>query len=321
MSTSLRIGTRGSALALAQTAVIESALAREGLATERVTVATKGDVIRDVPLAEIGAVALFTKELDDALLRGTVDLAVHSLKDLPTALPDGIVIAAVARREDPSDALVTRIPMAWRDLPPTSTVATSSLRRRAQLLAARPDLDVVPIRGNVDTRLATLSRTPTMTATILATAGLLRLGLEGVIAERLDADVMLPAPGQGAIAVAVRGDDRRVRLALARSVHHQETAIAVAAERALMRCLEGGCQAPIAALARNAGGDKATFRLRARILSPDGSRVVEGSEVAHVADESEAPQLGERLAEILLRQGAREIMDTIRRSKDAGGAA
>jgi len=319
VSTPLRIGTRGSALALAQTAVIESALGRLGMPTTRVTVRTTGDVVHDVPLSAIGSVALFTKELDEALLRGDVDLAVHSLKDLPTTLPEGVAIAAVARREDPSDALVTRTPMSWRDLPPTGTVATSSVRRRAQLLAARPDLDVVPIRGNVDTRLTTLSRTPSMAATILAAAGLIRLGLAAMISERLEPDVMLPAPGQGAIAVTVRSDDDRVRQALAEGVHHRTTAIAVAAERALMRRLEGGCQAPIGALARNAGGDEATFRLRARVLTPDGSRVVEGSEVAHIVDEAGAPQLGERLAESLLRQGAGEIMDAIRRTEGYGG--
>ncbi len=207
----LRIGTRSSALAVWQTERVRSLLRVTGSETERVEIKTTGDLTPDVPLSMIGSRALFTKQIDDALLENRIDLAVHSLKDLPTELPSGIIIAAVSTREDPRDALVGRGPLRWTELPPAAMIATSSLRRRAQLLSFRPDLRIVDLRGNVDTRLAKLDARPEWSGIVLATAGLVRLGLAERIGERLPPDVMLPAPGQGALAVTVRVDDAEVQ--------------------------------------------------------------------------------------------------------------
>jgi hydroxymethylbilane synthase len=193
--------------------------------------------VQHVPLARIGSTALFTRQIDEAMLEGRIDLAVHSLKDLPTTLPEGITLAAVAEREDARDALVGRGPIRWADIPEGATVATSSLRRRAQLLHLRPDVVVVDIRGNVDTRLARLDRTPEWTAILLAAAGLVRLDLGHRIGERLPPEVMLPAPGQGALAVTARTGDAAAIAAARAAVHHPPTALAVAAERkAAARC-------------------------------------------------------------------------------------
>src|SRR3954454_21269515 len=181
----LRVGTRGSALALWQTEQVRAKLAAAGRATERLEIRTTGDLVQQVPLSRIGSRALFTKQIDDAMLEGRIDLAVHSLKDLPTVLPEGIGLVAVSEREDPRDALVGRGPLAWRDLPHEAVLATSSLRRRAQLLHLRPDFRVRDVRGNVDTRLAKLDATPEWTGLLLAAAGLLRLGFADRIGERL----------------------------------------------------------------------------------------------------------------------------------------
>ena len=207
MSSSLRVGTRGSALALWQTEQVRTRLADSGIATERLEIRTTGDLVPQVPLSQIGSRALFTRQIDDAMLEGRIDLAVHSLKDLPTTLPEGIVLAAVAEREDPRDALVGRGPLRWDELPHGAILATSSLRRRAQLLSRRPDLSVVEIRGNVDTRLAKLDRQPEWSGILLAAAGLVRLGLGGRIGERLPAQVPVGVHGvRGALhEQAVRG--------------------------------------------------------------------------------------------------------------------
>ena len=248
MSGALRVGTRGSALAVWQTEHVRARLHAAGFATSRVEIRTTGDMVQDVPLARIGGRALFTRQIDDAMLDGRIDLAVHSLKDLPTTLPDGIVLVAVGEREDPRDALVGRGPLTWEELPERAVVATSSLRRRAQLLRVRSDLDVRDVRGNVDTRLGKLDASHDWTAIVLAAAGLVRLGYESRIGQRLPPAVMLPAPGQGALAVTAREGDAAAASA-ARSIHHGPTALAVAAERAFLRTLEGGCQVPVGALA------------------------------------------------------------------------
>ena len=301
----LRMGTRGSALALWQTEAVRTRLHALGYATERLEIRTTGDVILDIPLASIGSRALFTKQLDDAMLEGRIDLAVHSLKDLPTQLPAGIRIAAISLREDPRDALVGRGPLRWRDVPIGATIATSSLRRRAQLLSARPDLSVVDVRGNVDTRLAKLDRSDLWSATLLATAGLVRLGLAARIGERLDPALMLPAPGQGALAVTTRSDDARAAAAAA-VLHHEPTATAVTAERAFLRRLEGGCQVPVAALAELVDGQ---LRLRGRVASLDGSVVVEGE---RSAAPDAAAALGLALAEELIGRGADRVLAEVR---------
>jgi hydroxymethylbilane synthase len=307
----LRVGTRGSALALWQTEWIRDRLSAAGHATERVEIRTTGDMVADVPLARIGSVALFTRQIDDAMLAGRIDLAVHSLKDLPTELPSGIAIAAVAQREDPSDALVGRGPVRWSEVPHGAAVATSSLRRRAQLLHARPDLRIMDLRGNVDTRLAKLDREPEWTAIVLAAAGLLRLGAGDRIGERLPSEVMLPAPGQGALAVTARADDPAAIAVARAAVHHEPTAMAVGAERAFLRRMEGGCQVPVAALAvlDPAGRE---IRLEGRVISLGGERVARGQESRPVRSHQDADRAGEALAERLLGEGAAAILAEVR---------
>jgi hydroxymethylbilane synthase len=307
----LRIGTRGSALALWQTEWVRERLGRTGHETERVEIRTTGDIVQDVPLYRIGSRALFTKQIDDALLDGRIDLAVHSLKDLPTILPEGIVLAAVGEREDPSDALVGRGPgqLTWDSLPHGGVVATSSLRRRAQLLHVRADLRVVDLRGNVGTRVAKLDEREEWSAVILATAGLVRLGLALRIGQRLPPEVMLPAPGQGALGVTARAGDAVVAAAARGAVHHPPTALAVLSERAFLGALEGGCQVPVAALATVREG---ALRLHGRVVALGGERAVEGIEMGPAVNEQAAEAVGVALAERLLDDGADEILAAVR---------
>ncbi|HEV8151134.1 MAG TPA: hydroxymethylbilane synthase [Gemmatimonadales bacterium] len=315
MALQLRLGTRGSPLALWQAQRVQQLLERAGTKTELVPIRTTGDVIADVPLSRIGTVAIFTARLDEALLAGRIDLAVHSLKDLPTSSPAGIELAAVSEREDPRDALIGRGPLRWQELPPGAVIATSSLRRRAQLLRARPDLELVEVRGNVETRLAKLDATPEWTATILAVAGLVRLGLAARIGERLPYELMLPAPGQGALAITVRAGDQSSAATARAAVQDEATALCVAAERALLRRLEGGCQVPVGAHAnlRRQGGSS-TLQLIGRVVSLDGRESVEQSLTAPAADPAAAAALGEALAEILLDSGASRILEQVRRT-------
>jgi hydroxymethylbilane synthase len=309
----LRVGTRGSALALWQTERIRGLLAGAGHPTEQVEIRTTGDIVQDLPLARIGTTALFTRQIDEAMLAGRIDLAVHSLKDLPTELPSGIAIAAIGEREDPSDALVGRGPLRLSEVPRGATVATSSLRRKAQLLHARPDLRAQDIRGNVDTRLAKLDGNREWSAILLAAAGLLRLGLGHRIGERLPPEVMLPAPGQGALAVTARADDAGAIAAARAAVHHAPSALAVSAERAFLRRLEGGCQVPVAALARlESTGGSTELRLEGRVLSLGGDRIAEGGERGLVRTPQDAARLGSSLAERLLREGAAAILTELR---------
>jgi hydroxymethylbilane synthase len=309
----LKIGTRSSALAVWQTERVRSLLRAAGCETERVEIKTTGDLTPDVALAQIGSRALFTKQIDDALLENRIDLAVHSLKDLPTELPTGIIIAAVSAREDPRDALVGRTPLRWSDLSSGAVIATSSLRRRAQLLNARPDLQIVDIRGNVDTRLAKLDARPEWSGIVLATAGLVRLGRADRIGERLPPDVMLPAPGQGALAVTVRTDDAEVQRAVHRAVHDAATSVEVAAERAFLRRLEGGCQVPVAAHAQLEGtSSRSRLRLRGRVISLGGESMVEGRDAGPASDDAAAAALGTALAERLLGEGAATILAKVR---------
>jgi hydroxymethylbilane synthase len=312
VSAALRVGTRGSALALWQAEHVRARLRDAGYETELVRIRTTGDMVQHVPLAQIGSRALFTRQIDDAMLEGRIDLAVHSLKDLPTVLPSGVALVAVGEREDPRDALVGRGPLAWKDLPQGAVLATSSLRRRAQILHVRPDIQVRDIRGNVDTRLAKLDARTEWTGIVLATAGLLRLGFGHRIGERLPGELMLPAPGQGALAVTARTGDAAAAEAAARAVHHAPTAIAVAAERAFLRTLEGGCQVPVAAHATlDAGGE---LRLHGRVVSLRGERGVEGIETAPARDERAAEGLGVTLAARLLGDGAASILVEVRAS-------
>ncbi|AEN72904.1 Porphobilinogen deaminase [Rhodothermus marinus SG0.5JP17-172] len=303
----LILGTRGSALALRQATLIRSFLEARGVSVQVEIIRTTGDHIQDVPLAKIGAKGLFTKELDQALLEGRIDLAVHSLKDLPTEMPEGLVVAAVPERAPPWDVFVAHPDFAGRleDLPTGAVVATSSLRRQAQLRAWRSDLQVVPVRGNVDTRLRKLEAEG-WHGLILAEAGLQRLGLLERVRQRIAPEILLPAVGQGALGVVCAEANRRVR-ALLQALHHAPTAAAVRAERALLHALQGGCQVPVAALAAvEADG---TLVLRGRVVSLDGRQVVEGVERGPMA---EPEAVGKALAEKLLKQGARAILEEIR---------
>jgi hydroxymethylbilane synthase len=288
-STPLKIGTRSS---------------------ELVTYRTVGDKRLDEPLSSIGAKGLFTRELEHDLERGKTQFAVHSLKDLPTDAPEELVVAAVLEREDPRDALVVNgriLAQSLDELPRGSRIGTSSLRRRAQLLAARPDLEVAELRGNVPTRLKKIDE-GRVHAAILAAAGLHRLGARQHITAYLDAPAWLPAAGQGAIAVQIRADDPATR-ELAEAMNHQPTMHAIAAERAFLGALEGGCQVPIGALAVTAPDGSGT--LHGLIASIDGSRVVRGS----IDLERTDPALsGIRLANRLRGEGATEILEGLRRA-------
>jgi hydroxymethylbilane synthase len=265
----IRIGTRGSPLALAQAEETLRLLADTGSpgpAAEVVTIRTSGDAITDRPLAEAGGKGLFTKEIDEALLAGRIDVAVHSAKDMPTRLPDGIVIAACLRREDVRDAILSPSASSLAGLRPGAVLGTSSLRRKALALRLRPDLAVVDFRGNVETRLRKLED-GAADATLLALAGLKRLGLADRAAGILDSDDWLPAIGQGAIAIAARQSDEGTRALVAR-LDHRETSIALAAERAFLAVLDGSCRTPIGGLATIIGGE---LRFRGIIVKPDGS--------------------------------------------------
>jgi hydroxymethylbilane synthase len=311
----LRIGTRASALALWQTERVRVQLAQLGYATERVEIRTTGDVVQEVPLSRLGGRAFFTKQLDDAMLEGRIDIAIHSLKDLPTELPEGIALAAVGQREDARDALVARQGLTWGTLPRGAVIATSSHRRRAQLLRARPDLELTDIRGNVDTRLKKLDGHAEWSAIVLAAAGLVRLGLSERISERLPFAVMLPAPGQGALAATIRADDAAAGEAVRRALHHEDTAIAVSAERGLLRRLQGGCQVPVGAYATvDRQGDQAMVQLHARVVALNGAVSVESVRSGSTATIEAAEMLGEALADDLLGQGGAEILRSIRES-------
>jgi hydroxymethylbilane synthase len=302
MSAPLHVGTRGSPLALWQADHVATRL--RALAGSRpvelVTIETTGDRVRDVPLSRVGGDGLFTKEIQKAVLAGTADVAVHSLKDLPTLPVEGLVLAAVPPRGPVGDVLVSRRHARFDDLPPGARVATSSLRRRSQALHRRPDLKLVDVRGNVETRLRKLDEQG-LDALILAQAGLERLGLAGQVTEVLDRSWMLPAVGQGALGLECRAEDQLTRALLA-ALDDVPTRRAVLAERALLRGLGGGCLVPIGALAVVAGGRLA---LRGAVLSPDGSRRVAG-ELSGPAEEAE--DVGRRLAQELLDRGARALL-------------
>ncbi len=292
----LRIGTRGSPLALAQANQTRDLLAHAWdlpfEAFEVVIIRTTGDRIIDRPLSEIGGKGLFTKEIEDALLAGGIDIAVHSMKDMPTLQPAGLMLDGYLEREDPRDAFVALGASAISDLQSGAVVGTSSLRRRAQLLARRPDLQVVEFRGNVQTRLKKLED-KVAEATFLAMAGLNRLRVEGVPAHAIAVEDMLPAIAQGAIGIERRGADSRVA-ELLEPIHHLPTAQRLAAERSFLAALDGSCQTPIAGLAELDGG---TLRLRGEILRPDGSEVLDDSGSAAIAD---GAALGHDMAQRLL---------------------
>jgi hydroxymethylbilane synthase len=302
----LRIATRKSPLALWQAEHVATLLrgAHGGLEVELVPMSTQGDRIQDRSLAAIGGKGLFIKELEIALDERRADIAVHSMKDVPAEMPEGFVIAAFLARADPRDALLSRRGSALTDLPEGAKVGTSSLRRRAQILAARPDLSIEPLRGNVDTRLSRLGN-GALDAIVLASAGLVRLGLESHITARLAPGTMLSAVGQGAIGIECRSDDTHTR-ALVSALDDVPTHTALAAERSFARTLGGSCQSPIAALARIEQG---VLSLDGLVAEPDGSRLLRES---ISGDCARAAGLGEELARRLLQSGARELLERLR---------
>ncbi len=301
----VRIATRKSQLALWQANWVKGELEKRnpGLGVELVLIVTKGDKILDVPLAQVGGKGLFVKEIEDALLDGRADIAVHSMKDVPTELPAGLHLAVVCEREDPRDAWFSRNGTALRDTPQGARVGTSSLRRQTQLRALRPDLVFENLRGNVDTRLRKLEEGQ-YDAIVLAAAGVKRLGFAGRVTEYLPAEVTLPAIGQGAVGIECRRTDRDTN-ALIAPLRHPATWTAVLAERAFLATLQGGCQVPIAAFAELRDGQ---VHLRGLVGSLDGQTVIGGSRVGSPVD---AEFLGIDLAEELLDRGAREILEEV----------
>lgn len=298
------LGTRGSSLALVQARHVAEKLRVAGLDVEVRVIRTTSDYLPETPLSVIDRRDVFTRQLDEALISGEVDLAVHSLKDVPTELPEGIELAAITERHNPLDVLISEERHDVDGLPEGAVVATSSLRRRAQLLNRRPDLRISEIRGNVDTRVRKL-RAGEADALILARAGLERLGLDAPHTV-LPPDVMLPAVGQGALTVAVR-EGSPMRETVREALNHTPTERAVRAERAMLRTLEGGCRMPVGALAVTEGGG---VRLRGIVASLDGALVYQGEATGEDPDE-----VGERLARNLLEQGAEVVLGEVREAR------
>jgi hydroxymethylbilane synthase len=295
----IRVGTRRSALALAQADLVAQGLRTQGYVVELVPMQTEGDRLAGAPLALLGGKGLFVREIEQALLRGTIDVAVHSLKDLPAVVPRGLCLGAFPRREDPRDVLLTRTGRSLDDLAPGSVVGTSSPRRRALVLAARPDLVVEPLRGNVDTRMIKLE-SGACDAIILAAAGLHRLGVVPPHGVALDPEEFIPAIGQGIIAIEARADDRETLAALA-ALDEPQTRDCAEAERAFLARLGASCNSPLAAHATVLDGAPSTLRLSALIASEDGRDIIRG----HADGVRErARALGVALAEDMLARGA-----------------
>lgn len=303
------IGSRGSELALWQSNWLKNSLQERfpQLRVEILVIRTKGDKILDSSLSQIGAKGVFTREIDDAMLEGTIDISVHSLKDLPTETPEGLTVGAIMEREDVHDVFISHPQRAHKsldELPRGAKIATGSLRRKCQLLHHRPDLEIIDIRGNVPTRLQKLAGS-SWDGVILAKAGLVRLNMTDWITETIPTDVILPAVGQGAIAVEVRASDQGVT-SLVATVNHEATAIATQAERILLESLEGGCQVPIGAYARLSNG---VFVMDALIGSLDGKKVIRST--IH-GDSWQAETLAKTLARTLLKSGGDRILKGIR---------
>jgi len=308
----LCVGSRGSQLALWQANHISDLLRARGHEVEIEIIHTTGDKITDVPLAQVGTKGglgkgIFTKEIEEALAAGRVDLAVHSLKDLPTELPPGFEIAAITAREDPRDAFCSRLYSTIEDLPRHARVGTSSLRRQAQLKALRPDLDIHPLRGNVDTRLRKLEQGE-YDAIILASAGLKRLGKTELIKQIIPAEIMCPAAGQGALAIEIRLGDSATRQHL-EFLNDAAARTATTCERALLNRLGGGCQVPIGAFAEVRKDDRGgKLHLEGIVADPDGSKVLRESRDGNLNDPE---RLGKAVGETLLSRGGDEILEAV----------
>jgi hydroxymethylbilane synthase len=297
----LRIGSRGSQLALWQANHISALLRARGHEVEIEIIHTTGDKITDVALAKVGTKGMFTKEIEEALAAGRVDLAVHSLKDLPTELPKGFEIAAITERQDPRDAFCSRHYSKIEDLPKRARVGTSSLRRQAQLKAIRPDLDVHPLRGNVDTRLRKLEQGD-YDAIILASAGLKRLGKTELIKQIIAAEIMCPAAGQGALGIEIREGDTKT-LGLLAFLNDPNARAATTCERALLNSLGGGCQVPIGAFAEMCDGK---LHLESIVADPDGTKLLRDSR-----DGSDPERLGNEAGASLLKRGGDAILEAV----------
>lgn len=298
----IRVGTRGSKLALAQTQLAITALLRARVPAnfEIVTISTKGDVDRR-PLFTMDEKGIFEKEVNEAVLAGTVDFAVHSLKDIPSDLSPDLVVASIPKRAKPNDVLVTADGRKLKDLAPGSKVGTSSLRRAIQLKKLRPDLSISPIRGNVETRVKKVINGE-YAAIVLAEAGLSRIGMKDVIAERFGVRKFVPAPGQGAIAIVCRKDNVKVKQML-NKIEDPQSRIEVTAERALISRVEGGCRFPLGAVAVSKGGQ---VTLHASVYSADGSKNIQASKSSRAGD---SEKLGDRVAQELIRKGAMEMAE------------
>jgi hydroxymethylbilane synthase len=297
----LRIGSRGSQLALWQANHVSALLREQGHTVEIEIIKTTGDKILDVALAKVGTKGMFTKEIEEALADKRVDLAVHSLKDVPTELAPEFELAAIMKREDPRDAFISVKYATLEELPQGAKVGTSSLRRQAQLKAMRPDLETFPLRGNVDTRIRKLE-SGEYDAIILAAAGVHRLGLHKHVRSRISADVMCPAVGQGALAIEIRRDDAQTRTLLA-FLNHAETRAAIECERALLGEMGGGCQVPIGAYAEVLNG---RLHLRGMVGYPDGSLILREE-----ANGSDGEKLGREVAQTLLKRGGDKILTEV----------
>ena len=299
----IRIGSRGSRLALWQAEWTQKALEQQGIEAAVTVIQTTGDRVLDAPLAQLGGKGLFVKEIEEALLAGKIDLAVHSMKDVPTQIPTPLMLAAITRREDPRDVFISRRGVLFADLPAGATLGTSALRRQSQLLAIRPDLRCLSLRGNLDTRLRKMSE-GVCDALILAAAGLRRMGWEGQVTEYLSPEVSLPAIGQGALGLECRRDDSATRERIA-FLNDLETACCVAAERALLLRLEGGCQTPIAGHATQSG---AQLTLTGLVANLDGTQIIR---VLQSGPSSAPEALGIAVAERLLARGADALLKAL----------
>lgn len=306
MRDAIKIGSRGSKLALWQANWVKSALQSENpsLAVDISVIKTKGDKILDAPLAKVGGKGLFVKEIEEALLNGEIDLAVHSMKDMPSEIPEGLCVGAIPERESPNDVLIAKKGELLSELRPGAIIGTSSLRRAAQLKYSRPDIEILPLRGNLDTRIRKLE-TENMDAIVLAAAGMKRLGLESRITEYMDENIMLPAVGQGALCIEIRKSDPEIEGAIS-SLNHPETEAAVNGERAFLHRLEGGCQVPIAAHGTIKNG---TFTICGLVADVNGTAMIKDT-LSGPVESSE--NIGVRLADRLLEMGAKPILEALK---------
>jgi len=304
-SKELRIGTRGSQLALYQANWVKEKLIQShpSLKVTLIPIKTTGDKIQDVPLAKIGGKGLFVKEIEEGLIQERIDLAVHSIKDVPTELPERLHLCAITKREDPRDVFISKDGTLLKDLPQKAKIGTSSLRRQAQLLHFREDFELIPLRGNLDTRLKKLERM-SLDGIVLALAGVKRLGFEAKITEVIPIEISLPAIGQGALGIETRKGDKGVEERV-NLLNDPESAFAISAERAFLKKLEGGCQVPIAAFAKVVDSN---LHMDGLVGTTDGKRLIKHHLEGPV---DKAESLGTQLAEILLGKGAKEILDEV----------